>query len=538
MSALLHQGFSAQARLRPDSVAVVCGDSRMTYGELEAASNRLAHLLRSAGCGRGERVALYMPKSPLAIVAMLGALKAGAAYVPMDPQSPAPRQARVLEISDCRCVLAAGPVAPGLREVLAAAAHARPPLVGWLDEEHPAPGEPTLAFTPPDLGSMPARAPRCEAGASDLALILFTSGSTGLPKGVMLTHANVVHFLRWARGYFGIDSSDRVSQHAPLRFDISAFDIYGALWSGAELHLVPAEMNLLPHKLAQLIREQRLTQWFSVPAALTLMAKFDVIAPGDFPSLRRVLFAGEVLPTPTLAYWMQRLPHARFTNLYGPTETTISSSFYTVPRCPEDPRAPLPIGRAIPGEELLVLDAGLRPVPDGESGELYIAGAGLSPGYWRDPQRTAEAFLARPGGAGPHERLYRTGDLARRDADGLVYFLGRADTQIKSRGYRIELGEIEAALHALPELRESAVVALPSQGFEGSLICCAYAPAPGPGIAPQALRAKLAAQLPAYMLPARWLRCVALPRNDTGKVDRGALRATFAGAEARSEAAA
>ena len=527
MRLLLHEGVAAQAQARPESLAVVCGEARLTYGDLETASNRLAHLLRAAGCRPGERVALYMPKSPAAIVAMLGALKAGAAYVPMDPDSPAPRQARVLALADCRFLLAAGRVGPRLRELLAGALPARRARLGWLDDEIGAPDDPAPDFTLRDLATQPAHPPA--SAASELALLLFTSGSTGLPKGVMLTHTGVAHFLQWARAHFGIGSTDRISQHAPLRFDISTFDIYGALWSGAELHLVPAELNLLPHKLAQLIRESRLTQWFSVPAVLTLMAKFDVIAQGDFPSLRRVLFAGEVLPTPTLMHWMQRLPHARFTNLYGPTETTISSSYYDVPHCPEDARAPIPIGSPIPGEELLVLDTQLRPVPGGEMGELHIAGAGLSPGYWRDPARTAEAFVPRPGRAG--ERLYRTGDLARVGADGMVQFLGRADTQVKSRGHRIELGEIEAALHAQASLRESAVVAIASAGFEGALICCAFVAEGESGASAETLRKALAHLLPGHMLPARWLRCHALPKNESGKIDRVALRAAFQSAE-------
>jgi len=526
MSALLHEPVTAQAEMRPEAVAVARGDVRLSYGELEGLSNRLARQLAAAGCGRGERVALYLPKSPLAVAAMLGALKAGAAYVPMDPESPAPRQARVLALADCRVLVAAGPVAPRLREVLAATPPGARPRLAWLDDEHAAPGGPAPAFTLRELGAQPARAPARAGAPSDPALILFTSGSTGLPKGVTLTHANVAHFLGWARAHFGLEAADRVSQHAPLRFDISTFDIYGALWSGAELHLVPPELNLLPHKLAQLMREARLTQWFSVPAVLTLMAKFDVVAPGDFPSLRRVLFAGEVMPTPTLMYWMRRLPHVRFTNLYGPTETTISSSYYDVPRCPAEARAPIPIGRAVPGEELLLLD-----------GELHIAGAGLSPGYWRDPERTAEAFVPRPGR--PGERLYRTGDLARVGEDGMLYFLGRADTQVKCRGHRIELGEIEAALNALAALRESAVVAIASSGFEGALLCCAYAPAPAAVVTPQSLRAGLAAVLPGYMLPQRWLRCEALPKNESGKIDRAALRAAFEGrSEARIEEAA
>jgi amino acid adenylation domain-containing protein len=527
MNARLEHGVSAQAQARPESLAVVCRGARLSYGELEALSNRLARVLRAAGCGSGERVALYMPKSPVAIAAMLGTLKAGAAYVPMDPDSPAPRQARMLALGDCRCLLAAGPVAPRLCEILAALPPAARPRLGWLDDEAPPPADPAPDFGLRDLAAQPASPPPPPAATAELALILFTSGSTGLPKGVMLTHAGVGHFLRWARAHFGLTSADRVSQHAPLRFDISTFDIYGALWSGAELHLVPPELNLLPHKLAQLMRDARLTQWFSVPAVLTLMAKFDVVAQGDFPDLRRVLFAGEVLPTPTLIHWMRRLPHARFTNLYGPTETTISSSHYDVPRCPEDARAPIPIGRAIPGEELLVLD-----------GELCIGGAGLSPGYWRDADKTAAAFVPHPGPGGARRRLYRTGDLGRVGADGLLYFLGRADTQVKCRGHRIELGEIEAALHALPELRESAVVALPSAGFEGALLCCAYVSAPGRAVSPQSLRASLARELPATMLPARWLPCAALPKNESGKVDRVALRAAFRDGEARAAEAA
>jgi len=538
MNARLEHAVSAQAQARPESVAVVCRGERLSYGELEALSNRLARVLRAAGCGSGERVALYMPKSPIAIAAMLGALKAGAAYVPVDPDSPAPRQARVLALGDCRCLLAAGPVAPRLREVLAGLPPAARPRIGWLDDEAAPPADPAPDFLLRDLGAQPASTPPRAGALSELALILFTSGSTGLPKGVMLTHAGVGHFLRWARAHFGLTSADRVSQHAPLRFDISTFDIYGALGVGAELHLVPPELNLLPHKLAQLIRDARLTQWFSVPAVLTLMAKFAVVAPGDFSSLRRVLFAGEVLPTSTLIYWMRRLPHVRFTNLYGPTETTISSSYYEVPRCPEDARAPIPIGRAIPGEELLVLDEAQRPVPPDTTGELCIGGAGLSPGYWRDADMTAVAFVPHPGPAGARRRLYRTGDLARVGADGLLYFLGRADMQIKSRGHRIELGEIEAALHALPELRESAVVALPSAGFEGALLCCAYVPAPGHAVSAQSLRASLAAVLPGYMLPARWQRFEALPKNESGKIDRVALRAAFQGGEARIEEAA
>lgn len=335
MPTLLQQGVTAQAQARPEAIALAFKGARMSYGALEETSNRLARLLADVGCRRGERVGLLMPKSPLAIAAILGTLKADAIYVPMDPDSPAARQARVLEIADCRVILAAGAVGPVLREALAIASLQQRPLIGWLDEAIAPATDPAPDFTLRDLAAVPATLPPPANSPRDLSHILFTSGSTGAPKGVMLTHANIVHFIEWAGKYFGIARTDRVSQHPPLRFDVSTFDIFGALWAGAELHIVPPELNVLPHKLAAFIRENRLTQWFSVPSVLNLMASFDVVQQDDFPALRRVLFAGEPLPTPTLIHWMRRLPHAQFTNLYGPTETAISSSYYTLPRCPD-----------------------------------------------------------------------------------------------------------------------------------------------------------------------------------------------------------
>jgi acyl-coenzyme A synthetase/AMP-(fatty) acid ligase len=225
----------------------------------------------------------------------------------------------------------------------------------------------------------------------------------------------------------------------------------------------------------------------------------------------------------------------RFTNLYGPTEATIASSYYDVPGIPEDETRPVSIGRACAGEELLVLDELLRPAAAGETGDLYIRGAGLSPGYWRDPAKTTAAFLPNPFSADASDRIYRTGDLARLGEDGEIVLVGRADTQIKSRGYRIELGEIEAVLHTIGELEDSAVVAVESPGIDGLAIVCGYVLRAGVALEPADLRARLAARLPAYMLPARWRRFERLPLNANGKVDRKALREIFAAAA--SEAA-
>jgi amino acid adenylation domain-containing protein len=523
MTMLLQHGVTAQSLARPAATAIGWHGERMSYGTLEVESNRLAQLLIDTGCKRGDRIALFMPKSPAAVVGMLGALKADATYVPLDPADPAARLACVLKAADCRWILCAGRVSGTLRAALMEAQLTEEPLIGWLDDDDTAADRAGAVFTRRDLAAFPDEPPPTENTEADIAQILFTSGSTGTPKGVMIAHGSVVRFVEWGRRYFEISPDDRVSQHAPLRFDISMFDVFGTLWSGATLHLVPPDLNLLPHKLAHFIRTHRLTQWFSVPSVLNLLAKFDVLRDHDFPSLKRVLFAGEVLPTPTLMYWMKRLPHVRFTNLYGPTETTISSSHYTVTACPTSEQEPIPIGTACAGEELLLLDGERSPVADGDIGEIYIRGVGVSPGYWRDPVKTQGAFLD----DGDRGRIYKTGDLGRRGADGLFYFCGRADTQIKSRGYRIELGEIESALNALPELRESAVVAIDSTGFEGTLICCAYAPAPNQDVSAKRLRTLLAERVPQYMIPARWSRCDELPKNHNGKTDRASLKLQF-----------
>jgi amino acid adenylation domain-containing protein len=528
MPQLLHEWVRAQAERRPEAVAVVGGNEALTYARLEGLSNQLARTLKAAGCEQGDRVALLMPKSPAAIVGLLGIYKADAIYVPLDPSSPASRLKKILESCENRWLLAAGPVTRVLDELLQEDRCLSPMSVGWM-EVGPPRGNFRARFTLDDVVGSPETPLACRNTGQDPAHILFTSGSTGIPKGVVITHANVVHFVEWATKYFGMDASDRVSAHPPLHFDLSMFDIFGTFAVGGQLHIVPPELNVLPNKVAELIRTAELTQWFSVPAALNYMAKFDVVRFNDFPALRRVLWCGEVLPTPSLMYWMKRLPHVRFTNLYGPTETTIASSYYTVPKCPDDPQAPIPIGIACDGEELLVLDESRQPVLPGGIGELYIGGVGLSPGYWRDPEKTKAAFLPHPHHSGMSGRVYKTGDLARIGDDGLVHFLGRADSQIKSRGYRIELGEIEAALNAVPGLQECAVVAVPSDGFEGTAICGAYVPAPGGSVTPAALRRELSKALPPYMLPARWMAFDSFPKNANGKTDRRRLKEAFEG---------
>jgi amino acid adenylation domain-containing protein len=531
MNRLLQDWVTQQAETRPDATAIVMGADALTYAQLETSSNRLAHLLQNAGCKKGDRVCILMPKSPAAIVSMIGILKAGGMHVPIDSATPAARIRHIFDSCENRWVLAAGQVSPLLDELLADQPLRARTSVGWLDSQPSAGSNFTPAFILADLEAAPFHSIAQQCHADEGSHILFTSGSTGVPKGVVITHSNVSAFVAWALKHYQIDHTDRFSGHTPFHFDLSTFDIFGAITAGAQLHLVPPETAVLPPKLAEFIRTSELTQWFSVPSVLNYLAKFNVVRQNDFPSLRRVLWCGEVLPTPALIYWMERLPKVRFSNLYGPTEATIASSYYDVSSCPADPKAAIPIGTPCDGEKLLVLDDKLQPLPPREIGDLYIAGAGLSPGYWRDPQKTAAAFIRDPHGTDPTARLYRTGDLAWQDEQGLVYFVGRADSQIKVRGYRIELGEIETALNSLGKLQECAVVAIPTDNFGGWMICCAYVLRSGDEVSLTALREHLKRTIPSYMFPARWMAYEVLPKNANGKIDRPRLKENFAKAE-------
>ncbi len=521
MSKLLQDYAARSAETRGDAVALVMDDERMTYAELDSLSDRLAAQLVDAGVQPGDRIGLLIPKRPLAMVAMHATMKAGAVYVPLDSESPSARLARIVEAGEPRLLFAVPEAAErldGLAETIAL-----PPV--WSTETEPIAGERVRSERSRADWDVDAPAPDVRVRPEDPAHLLFTSGSTGQPKGVVITHAMVTAFVDWGVDYFGMSADDRNSGHPPLHFDLSTFDMYATFSAGAELHLVSPTMNVDPRSMAALIRDSELTQWFSVPTVLTYMAKFDAVEQDDFPSLERLLWCGEVLPTPVLAHWMRKLPHVTFTNLYGPTEATIASSYYTMPGIPEDETIPVPIGAPCAGEELIVLDEELRELPVGEIGDLYIAGVGLSPGYWRDEEKTAAAFLPDPRSPGGEARIYKTGDLARADDEGLVHFLGRADSQIKSRGYRIELGEIESALNAIDGVRECAVVGVDVEGFEGTAICAAYVT--DAGLEPPALRKQLTDSLPSYMLPARWLALDALPKNQNGKIDRPNLREQF-----------
>ena len=524
MARSLQEYVTRQAERRPQATALVDGDLRVTYEALEMRANRLARLLRER-VRRGDRVGLLLPKSPAAITGMLASLKLGAIYVPLDPESPAARLEKILRAAECRILLAATSALPLLRQLLPRLDQALRPDLLWMDEAPADAGDLEARFREADAAALSAEPVPDGGTGDDPAHLLFTSGSTGTPKGVIVAQRNVIGFVRWANAYFGVAEDDRVSCHSPLAFDLSTWDLFGGFAAGAEVHLVPPQLNLFPGRLVNFIRTRHLTQWFSVPSLLAYLARFDAVQPGDFPELKRIIWCGEVFATPALRYWMERVPHASFTNLYGPTETTIASSYFTVAAPPVDSSAAVPIGRACEGETLHILGPDLAELPPGEVGEIGIGGAGVTLGYWRDPERTDAAFVTLP--SQPGGRIYRTGDLGLRDPEGQVHFLGRKDSQIKSRGHRIELGEIEAALLSMPEIGEGAVVAVQAESFGSHAICCAYAAKAGVELPLAAARERLATLVPRYMMPARWRAMDRLPSNANGKVDRIALRDMF-----------
>ncbi|MFS4521644.1 amino acid adenylation domain-containing protein, partial [Erwinia amylovora] len=496
----LHDEFEMQAAADPQAIALTCGEQRISYGELNARANQLAHYLMEAGVGPDRRVALCVSRSPSMIVALLAILKAGGAYVPLDPSYPADRLAYIIE--DARPVMllhdAAGREALGEVDIPALSLDNRLPE-SW-PQDNPQRRQATLT-------------------AQHLAYILYTSGSTGKPKGVMLDHAAVQCRLDWMRQTYGFCADDVFLQKTTFNFDLSVWEIFCSLQCGAQLALASDADVKDPQRMADLVTREKVTIAQFVPS--TLAPFLATQSPDNASPLRLVIFGGEALTPEHLKQCQSVLPRVAFRNMYGPTEAAIDALFWP---CPDNyDGSQIAIGRPMAWTAAYVLDEQGDPVPFGAVGELYLGGAGVARGYLNRAELTAERFLDDPFSPLPGARMYRTGDLARYQNDGSLIYLGRNDDQVKIRGFRIEPGEIAARLSEHPDVREAAVTAQQRPGAEPRLVAYVVPLRTDNAPAAAALRTFLAGRLPDYMLPAAWLTLDALPLTPNGKLDRRAL---------------
>ena len=482
----VHRRFSAHARARPDRVALLFGAATLSYGELDTRANRLAHRLIRLGVQPDDRVAVCLARSFELVIALLAVLKAGAAYVPIDPDYPASRRAWMLEDAKPRLTLCT-----------------RKQLAEFPD------GTPVLCVDQAQWQGEPDGAPDAGYHPEQLAYLMYTSGSTGRPKGAGNRHAALLNRLQWMQDAWCLDENDTVLQKTPFSFDVSVWEFFWPLMIGARLAIAPPGAHRDPARLAGVIQQHGVTTLHFVPSMLQAFVAEDVA--GRCATLTRIVCSGEALPADLAARTLRLLPGAALYNLYGPTEAAIDVTHWT---CVNDGAPAVPIGRPIANTQIHLLDADLNPLPVGVTGELYIGGAGLARGYHARPGLTAERFLPDP--FTPGARLYRTGDLARWRDDGAIDILGRLDHQVKLRGLRIELGEIEAQLSAHPAVREAVVVA------HGGERLIAYF-VPERAIDNSALLRHLKNTLPEFMLPSQLVPLARMPLTPNGKLDRKAL---------------
>jgi amino acid adenylation domain-containing protein len=507
---LVHELFERQAARTPHAVAVVCGDRDLTYAELNARANRLAHHLSARGARRGTLVGVYLERSMETVVAVLGVLKAGAAYLPLDPSYPRERLAYMLE--DARPAL------------LVADEH--------LARELPPHGAEVIT-SGHDAGDArrPAENPRAAADASDLAYVIYTSGSTGEPRGARITHANLSHYVQAMRVPLGLTAEDRYLHTASFAFSSSARQLFVPLAHGAAVVVATSEQRLDPLALFALVKGRRVSVIDLVPShlrgCLHALSGAGAQTRAELLDnrLRLILSASEPLTSDVLAIWRDEFGHpARVVNMFGQTETAGIVTTYPVPEAGLRRGDGVPIGRPIANTQVYVLDARLRPVPAGIAGELYIGGMGVGDGYLGRPGFTAEKFVPHPFSGAPGARLYRTGDLARHLPGGDIEFLGRRDQQVKVRGFRVELGEVEAVLGSHHAVREAVVTAYGREADDRRL--AAYVvPRQDPAPSADGLQSYLREHLPEYMIPTSFAMLEELPLTPNGKIDRNALPA-------------
>ncbi len=533
---LLHDVLTGSARNYPQNRAVVFKDRWICFQDLDAGSNSLAHCLAGLGVLPGDRVGLYLDKSIEAVVAIYGILKSGACYVPLDPVGPVGRNALIIQDCGIEIIVTAAGKLVKMRQIIFGI---RGGIGGGISGEKSTIRDLLIVdrdTSASDADFHPVRAicrdrifqpeksaqlPVCDGLSPDSpAYILYTSGSTGQPKGVVISHAAALAFVEWGLETFQVRPEDILSGHAPFHFDLSVFDLFVSTAAGAAVSLVPQGMSAFPASLAAFIESQKISIWYSVPSVLIQLGLNGGLENKDLSALRQVLFAGEVFPARHLKNLMALIPHACFFNLYGPTETNVCT-WHPVAALPEED-SPVPIGKPCRGQTVLVVDENGKPLKNGEIGELWVSGLTLMNGYYNDGEKTRNRFAHCPT-AGQGQLFYKTGDLVHINEDGNLEYHGRCDAMIKSRGYRIEPGEIESVLASHPGIREAVVGGEPDE-LIGARLVAWIEPLPHRELAEEDIRLFCLKKLPKYMIPETIRRIDGFPRTSTGKIDRNRLK--------------
>jgi len=519
MPRLLNRIIEDAALRGPDTPAVRCDGVALTYEELARRANGLARVLVATGLARGDRVAVWLGKGPDVPVSFYGALAAGGALVPIDPRSPLEQVVGILRATGATHLVSE----PDRRELVGKALAAWPDVthvIGLdMDDEMPVPCVPWTTVRE-EAADAPPGVPVIEL---DPAYILHTSGSTGVPKLILHTHYSAMSFVEWAASEYGLTSEDRITNHSSHHTCFATFDYYAAARAGATTVILTPAVLMMPASLSAHIERERVSVWYSVPAALVQLSLRGDLEARDLRSLRWVLFAGETFPGRHLQRLRQQIPSARFSHVYGSTEVNVCTCYH-LPQS-EAVTGPLPIGRACSTARTLVVDEGLQPVPDGEMGELLIRGATVMSGYWNDAERNRHVLVRRPAAGGLEDVYFRTGDRARVRPDGNLAFVARTDRQVKVRGHRVELEEVEGALLSLTAVDEAAVFTVPDGEGSSALRAAVVLAASGEPPTERELLDDLRTILPPHALPSEITLLESMPRTPTGKVDGRALGA-------------
>ena len=498
VTSLIQEYFSISSLKYPDKTCVSFESQKISFKEMELFTNSFAKFIKSKGIQRNSFIPFFIPKSINSIKSILAILKSDCSYIPLDIEMPKDRLISILENSNAPCII----VDTNSKKLFGSLINSQIPLLNIED------------FSQHDSS------PLCYANLStDVAYTIYTSGSTGVPKGVMISHQGILDYIDWCVETYELTAKDEISNHAPLYFDNSTFDLYTAFKTGATLHLAPHEINSFPPKLTQWIKQNEISCFFCVPSVMSILSKTKSISENCFPKLKNLIFAGETLAPKVLHHFQQLLPHTQFTNMYGPTEITVDCTYYKIPKEITDFPKGIHIGVVRKNMEIFVRtnDNKILRGPNVD-GELLVRGKSVSLGYLNDPQKTKDQFIQNPFNCFYHDPLYCTGDLVTIDGDGLIYFVGRADNQIKFMGYRIELGEIERALCDFHFIKE-AVVVFNHLDQIGNKFIAAMVEA-SDETTEEKIKMEMSQKVPKYMVPKKISIVEQLPKTSNDKFDR------------------